>query len=100
MLVCCRVLLQISLDRRSIEHYRKVKRIVVFSHEELLSGMAEVPDKLEVNVLVAAYREMKKAVELEEERRQTVCAKVVTQQCSTWFNRHTSHFTILVETHL
>ena len=71
--------LQISLDRKSIEHYRKVKRIVVFSHEELLSGMAEVSDKLEVNILVAAYQEMKNAVELEEERRQTVCAKVENQ---------------------
>ena len=56
-----------------------MKRIVVFSHEELLSGMAEVSDKLEVNILVAAYQEMKNAVELEEERRQTVCAKVVNQ---------------------
>lgn len=65
----------ISLDRRSIEHYRKVKRTVVFSHEELLSGMAEVPDKLEVNILVASFQEMKKAVELEEERRQLICAK-------------------------
>lgn len=70
------VCVQISLDKKSIEHYRKVKRTVVFSHEELLSGMAEVPDKLEVNILVASYQEMKQSVETEEERRRTVCAKV------------------------
>lgn len=58
---------------------------MVFSHEELLSGMAEVPDKLEVNILVASFQEMKKAVELEEERRQLICAKVIiTQWCTTW----------------
>ena len=53
---------------------------MVFSHEELLSGMAEVPDKLEVNILVASFQEMKKAVELEEERRQLICAKVIITQ--------------------
>ena len=53
----------------------------MFSHEELLSGMAEVPDKLEVNILVAAYQEMKHSVEVEEERRQAVCTKVSAYQC-------------------
>ena len=53
-----------------------MKRTVVFSHEELLSAMAEVSDKLEVNILVASYQEMKVSVEIEEERRQAVCAKV------------------------
>lgn len=50
----------------------------MFSHEELLSGMAEVSDKLEVNILVASYQEMKKSVKVEEQRRQAVCAKVRT----------------------
>ena len=61
----------------------------MFSHEELLSGMAEVPDKLEVNILVAAYQEMKKSVETEEERRQEVCVKVRSYQCP-WCNVHLS----------
>lgn len=47
----------------------------MFSHEELLTGMAEVPDKLEVNILVASYQEMKTSVETEGEKRQAVCAK-------------------------
>ena len=54
-----------------------MKRTVVFSHEELLSGMAEFPDKLEVNILVASYQEMKQSMEIEEEKRRAICAKVI-----------------------
>lgn len=50
----------------------------MFSHEELLSGMAEVADRLEVNILVSSYQEMKTSVGIEEQRRQAVCAKVTT----------------------
>jgi len=64
------------LDRKSIEHYRKVKRTVVFSHEELLTGIAELPNQLEVNILIASYQEMKLSVAKEEEKRQAVCSKV------------------------
>ena len=74
-----------------------MKRTVVFSHEELLSGMAEVPDKLEVNILVASYQEMKKSVVTEEERRQAVCAKVSLLIIHITCN---VYLTILVEAHL
>jgi len=74
--------LQISLDRSSIEHYRKVKRTVVFSHEELLTGIAELAHKLEVNILIASYQEMKLSVVMEEEKRQAVCSKVTASPSS------------------
>ncbi|CAK7313920.1 Lysine-specific demethylase 5D [Vulpes lagopus] len=53
--------------RQCIEHYRRLRRYCVFSHEELICKMAAFPEKLDLNLAVAVHKEM--FIMVQEERR-------------------------------
>ncbi|KAG7270546.1 hypothetical protein CRUP_025148 [Coryphaenoides rupestris] len=44
--------------RSCIEHYRRLRRYCVFSHEELTCKMAACPERLDLNLAAATHREM------------------------------------------
>uniref|UniRef100_A0A673HE25 [histone H3]-trimethyl-L-lysine(4) demethylase n=1 Tax=Sinocyclocheilus rhinocerous TaxID=307959 RepID=A0A673HE25_9TELE len=53
--------------RSCIEHYRRLRRYCVFSHEELTCKMAACPEKLDLNLAAATHREM--FIIVQEERK-------------------------------
>ncbi|XP_058875912.1 lysine-specific demethylase 5C-like, partial [Acipenser ruthenus] len=53
--------------RRCIEHYRRLRRYCVFSHEELTCKMAACPERLDLNLAVAVHKEM--FIMVQEERK-------------------------------
>uniref|UniRef100_H0VDP3 Lysine-specific demethylase 5C n=1 Tax=Cavia porcellus TaxID=10141 RepID=H0VDP3_CAVPO len=53
--------------RQCIEHYRRLRRYCVFSHEELICKMAACPEKLDLNLAAAVHKEM--FIMVQEERR-------------------------------
>uniref|UniRef100_A0A4X2JWA7 [histone H3]-trimethyl-L-lysine(4) demethylase n=1 Tax=Vombatus ursinus TaxID=29139 RepID=A0A4X2JWA7_VOMUR len=53
--------------RQCIEHYRRLRRYCVFSHEELICKMAASPEKLDLNLAAAVHKEM--FIMVQEERR-------------------------------
>uniref|UniRef100_A0A8C2XFK1 [histone H3]-trimethyl-L-lysine(4) demethylase n=1 Tax=Cyclopterus lumpus TaxID=8103 RepID=A0A8C2XFK1_CYCLU len=53
--------------RSCIEHYRRLRRYCVFSHEELTCKMATSPEKLDLNLAAATHREM--FIIVQEERK-------------------------------
>uniref|UniRef100_A0AAQ4P1J0 [histone H3]-trimethyl-L-lysine(4) demethylase n=1 Tax=Gasterosteus aculeatus aculeatus TaxID=481459 RepID=A0AAQ4P1J0_GASAC len=53
--------------RSCIEHYRRLRRYCVFSHEELTCKMAASPEKLDLNLAAATHREM--FIIVQEERK-------------------------------
>uniref|UniRef100_A0A674G8E3 [histone H3]-trimethyl-L-lysine(4) demethylase n=1 Tax=Taeniopygia guttata TaxID=59729 RepID=A0A674G8E3_TAEGU len=53
--------------RQCIEHYRRLRRYCVFSHEELICKMAASPEKLDLNLAAAVHKEM--FVLVQEERK-------------------------------
>uniref|UniRef100_A0A672JFP1 [histone H3]-trimethyl-L-lysine(4) demethylase n=1 Tax=Salarias fasciatus TaxID=181472 RepID=A0A672JFP1_SALFA len=53
--------------RSCIEHYRRLRRYCVFSHEELTCKMAANPEKLDLNLAAATHREM--FIIVQEERK-------------------------------
>uniref|UniRef100_A0A4W5NMI8 [histone H3]-trimethyl-L-lysine(4) demethylase n=1 Tax=Hucho hucho TaxID=62062 RepID=A0A4W5NMI8_9TELE len=55
--------------RSCIEHYRRLRRYCVFSHEELTCKMAACPEKLDLNLAAATHREMFSIVQEERELR-------------------------------
>lgn len=68
--------LQLPAGRRCIEHYRRLRRYCVFSHEELICKMAAFPEKLDLNLAVAVHKEMFIMVQEERRLRKALLEKV------------------------
>ncbi|XP_062941214.1 lysine-specific demethylase 5D isoform X3 [Cynocephalus volans] len=65
--------------RQCIEHYRRLRRYCVFSHEELICKMASFPEKLDLNLAVAVHKEMFIMVQEERRLRKALLEKGVTE---------------------
>ncbi|XP_057616841.1 lysine-specific demethylase 5D isoform X1 [Chionomys nivalis] len=65
--------------RQCIEHYRRLQRYCVFSHEELICKMAAFPEKLDLNLAVAVHKEMFIMVQEERRLRKALLEKGVTE---------------------
>uniref|UniRef100_A0A8C2IWZ1 [histone H3]-trimethyl-L-lysine(4) demethylase n=1 Tax=Cyprinus carpio TaxID=7962 RepID=A0A8C2IWZ1_CYPCA len=62
--------------RSCIEHYRRLRRYCVFSHEELTCKMAACPEKLDLNLAAATHREMFIIVQEERKLRKSLLERV------------------------
>ncbi|KAI4904891.1 hypothetical protein NFI96_011591 [Prochilodus magdalenae] len=65
--------------RSCIEHYRRLRRYCVFSHEELTCKMAACPEKLDLNLAAATHREMFIIVQEERKLRKALLEKGITE---------------------
>lgn len=61
------LLSQLPIGRQCVNHYRRLRRHCVFSHEELIFKMAADPECLDVGLAAAVCKEM--TVMIEEESR-------------------------------
>ncbi|XP_031234279.1 lysine-specific demethylase 5D isoform X1 [Mastomys coucha] len=69
----------LPVGRQCIEHYRRLRRYCVFSHEELICKMAAFPEKLDLNLAVAVHKEMFIMVQEERRLRKTLLEKGITE---------------------
>lgn len=67
---------QLPAGRQCIEHYRRLRRYCVFSHEELICKMAACPEKLDLNLAAAVHKEMFVLVQEERKLRKALLEKV------------------------
>lgn len=67
---------QLPAGRSCIEHYRRLRRYCVFSHEELTCKMAACPEKLDLNLAAATHREMFIIVQEERKLRKGLLERV------------------------
>lgn len=67
---------QLPAGRSCIEHYRRLRRYCVFSHEELTCKMAASPEKLDLNLAAATHREMFIIVQEERKLRKSLMERV------------------------
>ncbi|XP_013866429.1 lysine-specific demethylase 5C isoform X2 [Austrofundulus limnaeus] len=65
--------------RHCIEHYRRLRRYCVFSHEELTCKMATSPEKLDLNLAAATHREMFIIVQEERKLRKNLMERGITE---------------------
>ncbi|KAM4562868.1 lysine-specific demethylase 5C isoform 2-T2 [Odontesthes bonariensis] len=65
--------------RSCIEHYRRLRRYCVFSHEELTCKMAATPEKLDLNLAAATHREMFIIVQEERKLRKSLMERGITE---------------------
>ncbi|XP_046896383.1 lysine-specific demethylase 5C isoform X1 [Hypomesus transpacificus] len=65
--------------RSCIEHYRRLRRYCVFSHEELTCKMAACPEKLDLNLAAATHKEMFTIVQEERKLRKGLLEKGITE---------------------
>uniref|UniRef100_A0A9L0ISB8 [histone H3]-trimethyl-L-lysine(4) demethylase n=1 Tax=Equus asinus TaxID=9793 RepID=A0A9L0ISB8_EQUAS len=65
--------------RQCIEHYRRLRRYCVFSHEELICKMAAFPEKLDLKLAVAVHKEMFIMVQEERRLRKALLEKGITE---------------------
>uniref|UniRef100_A0A669E0R6 [histone H3]-trimethyl-L-lysine(4) demethylase n=1 Tax=Oreochromis niloticus TaxID=8128 RepID=A0A669E0R6_ORENI len=65
--------------RSCIEHYRRLRRYCVFSHEELTCKMAASPEKLDLNLAAATHREMFIIVQEERKLRKGLMERGITE---------------------
>ncbi|XP_061074889.1 lysine-specific demethylase 5C isoform X2 [Conger conger] len=65
--------------RSCIEHYRRLRRYCVFSHEELTCKMAACPEKLDLNLAAATHREMFTIVQEERKLRKGLLERGITE---------------------
>ncbi|RMB90024.1 hypothetical protein DUI87_33582 [Hirundo rustica rustica] len=65
--------------RQCIEHYRRLRRYCVFSHEELICKMAASPEKLDLNLAAAVHKEMFVLVQEERKLRKALLEKGITE---------------------
>ncbi|XP_039730611.1 lysine-specific demethylase 5D isoform X7 [Pteropus medius] len=65
--------------RQCIEHYRRLRRYCVFSHEELICKMAAFPEKLDLNMALAVHKEMFIMVQEERRLRKALLEKGITE---------------------
>ena len=57
------------MGRLCIEHYRRLHRQCVFSHEELVCKMAANPDRLDLTMAAGVHHEMLAIVDFEKKWR-------------------------------
>ncbi|XP_032334970.1 lysine-specific demethylase 5D isoform X2 [Camelus ferus] len=69
----------LPVGRQCIEHYRRLRRYCVFSHEELICKMAAFPEKLDLNLAVAVHKEMFIMVQEERRLRKALLDKGITE---------------------
>uniref|UniRef100_A0AAY4C7I8 [histone H3]-trimethyl-L-lysine(4) demethylase n=1 Tax=Denticeps clupeoides TaxID=299321 RepID=A0AAY4C7I8_9TELE len=69
--------------RSCIEHYRRLRRYCVFSHEELTCKMAACPEKLDLNLAAATHLEMFFIVQEERKLRDSRTLKMQCDKCKT-----------------
>uniref|UniRef100_A0A3P8WXQ0 [histone H3]-trimethyl-L-lysine(4) demethylase n=1 Tax=Cynoglossus semilaevis TaxID=244447 RepID=A0A3P8WXQ0_CYNSE len=69
----------LPLGRSCIEHYRRLRRYCVFSHEELTCKMAASPEKLDLNLAAATHREMFIIVQEERKLRKALMERGITE---------------------
>ncbi|KAF2350829.1 JmjN domain [Trinorchestia longiramus] len=62
----------LAIGRECIDHYSKLKRYCVFSHDELVCKMASAPDSLELTVAAATYQDLLKMVDGEKRQRKAL----------------------------
>ncbi|XP_056158165.1 lysine-specific demethylase 5C isoform X2 [Lampris incognitus] len=65
--------------RSCIEHYRRLRRYCVFSHEELTCKMAACPERLDLNLAAATHREMFIIVQEERKLRKSLMERGITE---------------------
>ncbi|KAM9324218.1 lysine-specific demethylase 5C [Gastrophryne carolinensis] len=65
--------------RRCIEHYRRLRRYCVFSHEELICKMAASPDRLDLTLAAAVHKEMLLLVQEERRLRKALMERGITE---------------------
>ncbi|XP_006002433.1 lysine-specific demethylase 5C isoform X2 [Latimeria chalumnae] len=65
--------------RQCIEHYRRLRRYCVFSHEELICKMAACPERLDLNLAAAVHKEMFIMVQEERKLRKALLEKGITE---------------------
>ncbi|XP_036387743.1 lysine-specific demethylase 5C isoform X1 [Megalops cyprinoides] len=65
--------------RSCIEHYRRLRRYCVFSHEELTCKMAACAEKLDLNLAAATHREMFSIVQEERKLRKSLLERGITE---------------------
>ncbi|XP_069040069.1 lysine-specific demethylase 5C isoform X2 [Lepisosteus oculatus] len=65
--------------RSCIEHYRRLRRYCVFSHEELTCKMAACPERLDLNLAAATHREMFIIVQEERKLRKGLLERGITE---------------------
>ncbi|KAG8508753.1 Lysine-specific demethylase 5D, partial [Galemys pyrenaicus] len=69
----------LPVGRQCIEHYRRLRRYCVFSHEELICKMAAFPEKLDLNLAIAVHKEMFFMVQEERRLRKALLEKGITE---------------------
>uniref|UniRef100_A0AAV2ZPC4 [histone H3]-trimethyl-L-lysine(4) demethylase n=1 Tax=Pyxicephalus adspersus TaxID=30357 RepID=A0AAV2ZPC4_PYXAD len=65
--------------RKCIEHYRRLRRYCVFSHEELICKMSACPEKLDLSLASAVHKDMLLLVRQERRLRKALMEKGVTE---------------------
>ncbi|MFT7814238.1 lysine-specific demethylase 5C-like isoform X3 [Arapaima gigas] len=69
----------LPVGRSCIEHYRRLRRYCVFSHEELTCKMAACAEKLDLNLAAATHREMFSIVQEERKLRKGLLERGITE---------------------
>ncbi|XP_023675035.1 lysine-specific demethylase 5C-like isoform X4 [Paramormyrops kingsleyae] len=65
--------------RSCIEHYRRLRRYCVFSHEELACKMAACAERLDLNLAAATHREIFSIVQEERQLRKKLLERGITE---------------------
>ncbi|CAH2316157.1 lysine-specific demethylase 5C isoform X1 [Pelobates cultripes] len=65
--------------RKCIEHYRRLRRYCVFSHEELMCKMAACPERLDLSLAAAVHKEMFLLVQEERRLRKALLERGITE---------------------
>ncbi|KAM4696546.1 lysine-specific demethylase 5C-like isoform 2-T2 [Rhinophrynus dorsalis] len=65
--------------RKCIEHYRRLRRYCVFSHEELICKMAACPERLDQSLAAAVHKEMFLLVQEERRLRKALLERGITE---------------------
>ena len=68
--------LQISIGRDCIEHYRSLRRQCVFSHEEIVCKMAALPETLDLGMAAAIHADLLVMVNSEKSVRRKLLERV------------------------
>ncbi|XP_063792622.1 lysine-specific demethylase 5C-like isoform X1 [Pseudophryne corroboree] len=69
----------LTAGRKCIEHYRRLRRYCVFSHEELVCKMAACPERLDLTLAAAVHKEMFLLVQEERRLRKALFERGVTE---------------------
>ncbi|CAJ0934566.1 unnamed protein product [Ranitomeya imitator] len=69
----------LTAGRKCIEHYRRLRRYCVFSHEELICKMAACPERLDLTLAAAVHKEMLILVQEERRLRKSLMERGITE---------------------